>query len=101
MSCFGHVLTLPNGEIVEAAGAAAAAATAAKAAAAAKAEKVRPKKKKPCVHIETRGPGTGAPPGKPGIYVLCTYQCGDKRVGPLRFPGTSQACVDNIPSYEE
>jgi len=55
--------------------------------------------KRPCIVISITGTGTGAPPQKPGIYVLCTYLCGKTQVGPLRRPGTSHACYENIPTY--
>jgi len=62
-----------------------------------KAEEKKPGKR-PCILIEVRGPGTGAPPTRPDIFVLCRYRCGTEERILKRF-GTDIACYENIPTY--
>jgi len=51
--------------------------------------------KRPCMHIESRGPGTGKPGGG---AIECRYDCGG-RILKLNFFGTPQTCVERTPTY--
>lgn len=129
MSCFGHVVVLPNGELAEAAAAAVeTAAGAAEVVEAAKEldqaaskpdEKAQPDdkaKSKPkekakadekrgrrrCIPLgATEGTGLYKQYSKPGIWVKCEYRCGKEVVKITLDPGCYEDCKAeaNIPFW--